>query len=51
MVTGGEFVATPHCVRGMRPQFVPAGRKVTNGGQGTGREGEMVEVEVVIKNH
>lgn len=27
VVTGGEFVATPHCVRGVRPQFT-AGRKV-----------------------
>lgn len=26
VVTGGEFVATPHCVRGVRPQFT-AGRK------------------------
>ncbi|CAK8991651.1 Synaptic vesicle 2-related protein [Durusdinium trenchii] len=27
VVTGGEFVATPHCVRGCRPQYC-AGRKV-----------------------
>ena len=27
VVTGGEFVATPHCVRGCRPQYTQ-GRKV-----------------------
>eukprot|EP00913_Durusdinium_trenchii_P010455 g9802.t1 len=31
VVTGGEFVATPHCVRGCRPQYC-AGRKAGKSG-------------------